>query len=158
MRNLFRLAPAALLLGGFLLLGGIGCGKSEPLFPVSGKVMLKDAPLTAGIVTFVPDDSKGNKSKSSPTGTIGSDGSYTLKTDGRAGAPAGHYKVIVNTETPGMGGPMQVDPNKPALVNPQGGGGVKLDPKYKDSTKTPLAKEVVTSGAAAGHYDLTVAQ
>jgi len=54
-----------------------------------------------------------------------------------------------------MGGTMQVDPSKPSLQPPQATG-VKLDPSYKDSTKTPLTKEVVTSGAAANHYDVSV--
>jgi len=142
------------LLAAVLLLAAGGCGKSEPLYPVSGKVMLGKAPLSSGVITFVPDESKGNKTKNSPTGKIGSDGSYTLTTDNKAGAPAGWYKVIVNTETPGMGGAMDpgTTPGKATL----GGTGPKIDPKYKDVARTPVTKEVVPSGAASDHYDVTV--
>lgn len=132
-----------------------GCSKGETLYPVSGKVTLRNAPLTAGIVTFIADESKGNKAKASPTGKIGSDGNYTLTTDGKSGAPLGWYKVTVNTETPGMGGPMTVDPT-PGKVVPLGGtGGPQIDPKYKDSSKTTLAVEVVAS-PGAGAYDLKI--
>jgi hypothetical protein len=151
MRTLSRLI-LALALGVFSLIGA-GCGKSEPLYPVSGKVTLNNAPLKGGVVTFIPDDSKGNKSKFSPTGKIESDGKYSLTTDGKTGAPAGHYKVIVNTQTPGMGMTTPGDPSKPAPLTPQG---PQVDPKYSDVAKTPITKEVVASGAAANHYDFSV--
>src|SRR5262245_19042267 len=81
----------------------IGCGKSEPLYPVSWKVLdAKGEPLKEGIVTYVPDESKGNKAKSNPFGKI-SDGNYTLTTAGRSGAPAGHYKITIQADMPGMG-------------------------------------------------------
>jgi len=133
-----------------------GCAKSEPLFPVSGKATLKNAPLTAGMVTFVPDDAKGNKTKSNPSGKIGSDGTYTLTTEGKSGAPLGWYKVTVITDTPGMGGPMTVDPT-PGKPAPLGGtsAGPPIDPKYKDSAKTPLTIEVVAA-PAAGAYDVKI--
>jgi len=153
MRINFRPAPVVLL-AGFLLLGG-GCKKSEPLYPVTGKVMLGKNKVTEGIVTFVPDESKGNKSKFSPTGKIESDGTYTLMTDGKPGAPAGWYKVIVNTETPGMSATTPGEtPGKAAPLNPTQG--PKIDPKYKDVAKTPITKEVVASGAGSDHYDVTV--
>jgi len=150
MRILSRFGICVVLLSAC---SAIGCSKGETLYPVSGKVTLKNAPLTAGQVTFVPDESKGNKSKVSPTGKIGSDGNYTVTSDNRAGAPLGWYKVTVATETPGMGGTMTVDPSgKPA---PLGGQGPKIDPRYKDSSKTPLSVEVVAS-PAAGAYDLKI--
>jgi hypothetical protein len=152
MRTFVRFALAAPLIA--CVLGVGGCGSKVPLHPVSGKVTVGDTALTSGVVTFVPDESKGNKSKTSPSGPIGSDGNYTLSTDGRSGAPAGWYKVIVLTDTPGMGGANPVD-TTPGKVAPLGGQGSKIDPKYKDATRTDLTKEVVTS-ASPGHYDLKI--
>jgi hypothetical protein len=149
MRIFFR-ATLPALLACFFLLGG-GCGKSETLYPVSGKVTLGTAPMTGGIVTYIPDESKGNKSKHSPTGKIGSDGTYTLTTEGKPGAPAGHYKVTVSGEMPGMGGgttPGEA-PGKATL----GGQGPKVDPKFTNPATTPLTKEVTSGGK---DYDITV--
>jgi len=153
MRNLLSRFLVAIPLAAFFL-GVAGCGKSEPLYPVSGKVTHNKAPLKGGIITFLPDESKGNKSKFSPSGKIDNEGNYTLMTDGRAGAPAGHYKVTVNTEMPGMAATTPGDPGKPAPLTPPGG--VKIAPKYKDVSQTPLTREVVTSGASPTHYDFTV--
>jgi hypothetical protein len=153
MRTYVRLLLAAPLV--FCVVAGGGCGKSEPLYPVSGKVMLRDGALTGGVVTFIPDDSKGNKTKLSPTGKIGSDGSYSLTSEGRSGAPLGWYKVTVNSDTPGMGGGTAPDPNKPSL--PTGQDTAKFDPSFKDAARTKLRIEVVAS-ASAGHYDLKLTQ
>jgi len=153
MRILFRPALAVAFVGALLFIGG--CGKSEPLYTVSGKVMHGKTPLTGGQITYIPDESKGNKTKHSPSGKIGSDGSYTLTTDGKTGAPAGWYKVIVTTQTPGMGGAVTPgEPGKVAPLNPSSG--PKIDPKYMDMTQTPVKKEVVASGAASDAYDVTV--
>ena len=145
----------AFSLVGALAVGVAGCGSGGPkLYPVSGKVMLGKEPLKAGMVTYFPDEAKGNKSKNSPTGEIQSDGSYKLSTSGKPGAPAGWYKIMVTTSTPGMGGATTPDPNNPqvASLNPQGSG-PQVNDKYKSVSTTDLAKEVVPSGGA---YDLEV--
>lgn len=141
---------------GALVLVAAGCGKSgEKLHPVKGKVTLKNEPLKAGMVTYFPDAAKGNKSTTNPSGQIQSDGSYTLSTGERSGAPAGWYKVVVTTTTPGMGGGTMPDPNNPTLtpLNPAGQG-PQINSKYSSSSSTDLTKEV--PNASAGAYDLQV--
>ncbi len=83
--------------------GAAGCGQSDSLpkltvYEVKGKVLLGDGkPLTNGWVYFVP---KGDLTLT-PSGVIGSDGSFSLTTGGSGdGAPAGEYKVRI--ETPGF--------------------------------------------------------
>jgi hypothetical protein len=154
MRTLSRFGLFIAVLS-FCVAGVGGCSKGETLYPASGKVTVKNAPLSGGQVTFVPDQAKGNKSKLSPVGKVGSDGAFTLTSEGRSGAPLGWYKVTVATDTPGMGGTMPVEPGatKPAPLGSQGS--VQIDPKYKDSSKTPLSVEVVAS-PAAGAYDLKI--
>jgi len=134
-----------------LLLAASGCGGGPKLYPVSGKVLLPgDKALGGGQITFIPDESKGNKGKYSPTGPIGSDGSYTVKTDTSSGAPLGWYKVTVRTDAPGMGmggSGTQVDPN-PKNPAPLQTPGDKINPKYKDMVTTDLRVEVVASPSA----------
>jgi hypothetical protein len=143
MRSISRTAGALVLLALSTVLVS-GCGSAtEPVYPVTGKVTLKGTPLTAGIVTFLPDEAKGNKTKLSPTGQIGADGTYKLTTDNRTGAPLGWYKVIVNTEVPGMS-MTTPDPTRPGVA-PGPAKSVQVDPKYRDALKTDLHFEVVAS-------------
>jgi len=122
--------------------GLVGCGGGPRLESVSGKVTLQGSPLTAGIVTFTPDASKGNTSKLTAFGKIGEGGSYTIVTDGKDGAAAGWYKVSVSTDMPPMDAPI----GKPAAS-------ITLNPKYKNPETSGLAIEVVAS-PNAGAYDL----
>jgi hypothetical protein len=70
--------------------------------PVSGKVLLGNTPLPGGQVNFHPDATKGNNSQKVPSGTIQSDGTYSLVTGTssgaiKEGAPPGWYKVTVSS-------------------------------------------------------------
>ncbi|OWK47386.1 hypothetical protein FRUB_01085 [Fimbriiglobus ruber] len=70
-----------------------------------------------------------------PTGNIQSDGSYTIKTMDKTGAPLGWYKVTVSGGLPLPG------------AQP-----VSIPQRYSSEAETPLAVEVVEN-AAAGVYD-----
>jgi len=147
---------ALLALAGALAVGAAGCGKSDKLYPVSGKVTLKGAPLTAGVVNFVPDAAKGNKTPHGPTGTIGSDGSFSLTSEGKTGAPLGWYKATIFTDVPGMGGMSPTVPSTPGAPTPLAPkSAVQIDPKYKDASNTPLSFEVVAT-PSAGQYDIKI--
>jgi hypothetical protein len=148
------------LLASFVLSVG-GCGNGVPLHPASGKISSGGVALAGGAVTLTPDASKGNKSPASPTGQIGSDGAFTLMTDGKPGAPLGWYKVTVFADTPGggmgagMGAGTEVkfDP-KP---NPAGskaaakGAAPRVDPKDRDPAKSDLSVEVLATPPAGGY-------
>jgi len=122
-----------LLFGAFVALPG--CGQSEKLYPVSGKVTLGGAPLSMGIVSLVPD--AGNATKAHPSASIGTDGTYNVTTNGKTGAPAGKYKVAVTTMVP---------PGADSTVTP-----VAINPKYNNADTSGLLFEV---GATPGQYDL----
>jgi len=47
------------------------------------------------MVLFQPDASKGNHSPFEPAGTIDEEGTYTLLTKDKKGAPPGWYKIVV---------------------------------------------------------------
>jgi hypothetical protein len=127
-------------LGAFV--GSPGCGNSEKLYSVSGKVTLGDTPLTVGVVTLVREGS--SKAGANPVGTIESNGTYTVSTNKSRGAPAGKYKVAISTMVPPGG---QVTPGeKPPTGTP-------INLKYNNPETSPLSIEVVPN-PALGQYDL----
>jgi hypothetical protein len=108
---------------------------------VEGTVTVGKDKLKTGSVAFKPDAQKGNKSKHEPIGTINPDGTYSLTTLGKPGAPPGWYKVVVHAgekENP-------KDEYSPlrSLINT----------KYNYVESTDLSIEV-KDGAPAGAYDL----
>jgi hypothetical protein len=134
----------AFVAGLLLVTGGCGGDSGPKLVDVSGKVLLGAAPLTKGGVRFVPDKSKGNTAGVEPVGTVGSDGSYSVSTNGKIGAPLGWYKVAVNGQ-----GDTIPDSSKPNA------GRSPVGPKYADPETSGLSVEVVAS-PAGGAYDLKV--
>jgi len=126
-------------LGATMAVGG--CGNKMELAPVSGKVTVGDKPLMVGMVRYVADPSQGNQAKVTPSGMVGADGSYELATNGKPGAPAGWYRVVVITKVPGMA------PSAEGKEEPS------VDAKYAKQDTTPLSIEV-KPGAPAHAYDL----
>ena len=129
------------------VLTAAGCGKKSAVgkvFPVSGKVLLGHDPLPSGVVVFAPDSSKGNSAKAFPVGTIGADGTYTLTTDAKKGAPLGWYTVTISTDVPPSGDVTKVPPRV-----------VTINQKYKDTATSGLVYEVKES-PQPGEYDIKV--
>jgi hypothetical protein len=128
-----------------------GCGDASGVgktFPVRGKLTLDDQPLTAAstVVLFKPDVGRGNTSPFEPTGTVDGQGSYTLSTRGKKGAPPGWYRVVVTaTEVRTSDGKAtgQHRPTPRSLV----------PPRYGQAATTPVAIEVV-EGPAPSAYDV----
>jgi hypothetical protein len=114
-----------------------GCGGMGTRYPVEGKVTVDGKPLRDGRLIFVPDKEKGNQLKDGPFGQV-KDGSYTLTTQGKPGAPAGWYNVIVQTQYQ----------DAPADA-------IELPRRYEDPLGSGLSIEVVPS-PDPGHYDFTL--
>jgi hypothetical protein len=132
---MIKLRSMSLFVVGILSLTFSGCGGVGTLYPVSGKVTVDEKPLPDGQLTFVADTEKGNATKVVPFGKI-KDGSYSITTKGRTGAPAGWYKVAVMTQYPGS--PSQA---------------VEIPRRYTDAGKSRLSVEVVAN-PQPGVYDL----
>jgi predicted small secreted protein len=148
-------APGSLLFFSALLLAisASGCSDASGVgrtVPVTGKVILQDAPLTAKttIVLFKPDASRGNTSPFEPTGTVDADGNYTLATKGKNGAPPGWYKVIVTAREEAA----SVQPK-----NPKYAARSLLPAKYGRAETSGLSIEVVEN-PALGVYDLKLSK
>jgi hypothetical protein len=142
-------AGAAVCWLGLLVL--MGCSSSsrpwlDKLVPVQGKITRADGkPLSGGRVTFTLIDSDSSTPKKSetsaptpvPIGSIGEDGSYTLSTEGKPGAPPGKYRVML---TP--------PPDKKVALEVR----AAVAQQYF-SRKSPLEVEVAENKPAGG-YDL----
>jgi hypothetical protein len=103
--------------------------------PVKGKVLFNGAPVADGRVTYIPVGEKPNNVW--PEGTIDVNGVYTLKTQGKDGAPVGMYRAIV---IPGA------DSKKVTMM---------MNPLFSNRTQSPFMIEVVENKPEGG-YDLTL--
>jgi hypothetical protein len=117
-----------------------GCSsKKASLAPVSGKVTVDGQPVTSGQVSFFPAEKKEDAAKTGlAAGNIESDGTYTISTDGKKGAPLGKYKVSV---TPSMMPTGDKAPTTP------------FNQQYKNADQSGLTVEVVAD-PEPGRYDL----
>lgn len=131
----FGTIGAGMLLGLGAVVAGCG-GRSKsygPLVPVTGKVTLAGKPLVGGAVELVPYDNPADPLR--PSGRVDAQGNYSVNTEGKPGAPAGKYRVCVET-----GGDDKAQE-------------AHFDPKYSHFEKSPLIIQVA-QGATAGSYDL----
>jgi hypothetical protein len=139
------LSPISLIaLVALSVLPGCSTSKGPPVVPVSGKVTVGGQPVTSGQVLFVPAEASkaeaGGKESQMSAGQIDSNGTYTIHTGGKSGAPVGKYKVVV---TPSM---VPTGDSKSMPATP-------FNRSYSNVSTTPLTKEVVAS-PQPGAYDL----
>jgi hypothetical protein len=85
------------LMAGFALVSvfATSCSDSgSELHPVEGKVLLNNAPLSGALVTFHPKG-KDDLTVVSPTALSREDGTFTVTTGQKNGAPAGEYVITI---------------------------------------------------------------
>jgi hypothetical protein len=138
-----------------LFLGGVpwgvaGCDSSKevPLLLVTGTVQVEGQPLKLGWVTFYPDAGAGNHLLWTPVAQINEDGAYEVTTNGKAGAPAGWYKVVVAAAKD----PLPARPPPPREGKPWRPRWLHHE-KYTRPDTTDLKIEVVKEPPPR-HYDL----
>lgn len=118
-----------------LVLAGCGSGSGPSrgkLVPVKGKVTVAGRLLAEGYVQYYPLG--GDEKAPFSEGKIQADGTYSLSTQGKPGAPVGKYRVTVDP-----GGDKEVTQ--------------LFDVAYSSHVRSPLEKEVV-EGSPVGGYDL----
>lgn len=109
-----------------VLASAAGCGSKAPkLVPMTGKVVHKGDPMTAGSVYFHATGGNATPTQDPPSSVLQTDGSFTVKTyPFGEGIPPGDYKVTVSGAVAGR---------------------ARL-PKYSDPTKTPWMLNVPEAG------------
>lgn len=79
------------------LLGFVGCAPAGPplpdLYSVSGILTIADKPVPDVAVQLLPTDV--NSGARPASGITGSDGKFTVSTNGKLGAAKGKYKVVL---------------------------------------------------------------
>jgi hypothetical protein len=147
----FRTYPGRGARGTVVCLAAIlsaGCANEVgPLHPVSGTVLLDGKPLKgkAGTVVLKPDPARGNTSRFEAVGAVHAEGTYTLFTKGKKGAPPGWYKVAVTAFEPGVAAEKYAAPAAPSPI----------PDRYANAEVSGLAIEVVAA-PSAGAYDLAL--
>jgi hypothetical protein len=130
-----------------------GCGDAVgvPTVPVAGRITVDGEPLTGGTATveFRADKSRGNQTPYTPVGHVNSDGTYTLVTSGKKGAPLGWYVVVVAAYERPKG-------DKRHNFTPAKNYRLLINRKYGDPKTSGLKIEVVQE-PAPGQYDLKLA-
>ena len=127
-----------------------GCGAEDlvgPTVPVEGKVTFNGDAVPTGTVIFLPDAKNGNGAQYESRAPIDASGHYSLKTQGKDGAPPGAYLVGVASWKPP---PERSDPNFNGFPPPN----IPLVPlKYNNPASSGLTAEA-RENAPAGEYDL----
>jgi hypothetical protein len=96
MKNLIRPALAWSCLLALLSLTGLSCGGGKgSLNEVRGKVLHKNQPLGGAMVTLHPKGDKKDIKAVPSVGVTKEDGTFTLTTGKKDGAPAGDYIVTI---------------------------------------------------------------
>lgn len=106
----------------FALLVTAGCGSSKPpAYPVQGKITGGTSSVAGVVVSFAPLDADLGVYSS---GIVKDDGTYSLETtDGRPGAVAGKYKVVLALGPGKMQAAMEAVGKNPRAA---GGGGPRM--------------------------------
>jgi hypothetical protein len=128
-----------------MFLGAIcGCGGSSgptytgPTGTAQGKVTFKGQPVTEGRVVFFSPPY-------SAVGDLQSDGTYTLKWQGRSSIPIGDYKVYIEPPRP----PAATGDDAPATISHP-----SIPDKYQLSSTTDLTASVKEGENAIPDLDM----
>ncbi|HEY7428257.1 MAG TPA: hypothetical protein VH682_28745 [Gemmataceae bacterium] len=131
------------------------CGPStETHVPVRGTVRLGDKLVTDGLVTFYPDQAKGNQRITPFEAELDKDGSYQVRADNQQGIPLGWYKVVVKAPKPPRNQEVLRDPKTQMVIFPDPPVWI-INSKYTEPRTTPLSVEVVQD-PPSGAYDFSV--
>jgi hypothetical protein len=123
------------------------CSK-DGLNPVRGKVLQKGSPVPGATVFFHPKD--GDIKSLRPSGQTGDDGSFTLTTGVKNGAPAGEYAVtVVWPGEPKEGPKKKMSTEAPEVERPD-----RLSGRYADPKTSGLAATVKTGKNELAPFEL----
>lgn len=127
----------------------VSCSKSETLHAVRGQVKYKGEPAKGAKVTFFRE---GATNQDFPLAVAEADGSFTLMTGGKPGAPAGNYTVTVVW-------PEIKEPKKGSKQINMGGfesddAPDRLNGAYASPQKSPLKVEIKSGANELAPFDL----
>ena len=134
----WRLTPVSLT----IVLSVTGCFQSgPPITKVSGKVTFQGQPVTEGVVNFVSESGFGVRA------TLGTDGSYRLRSHHGNGIPLDNYKVSIS---PPPFDPVPLDLSQPPPKRPEY---PNIPQAYRSLQTSGLVAQV---GAKANVFDFNM--
>lgn len=147
-----------------LSISGCSSGSSGPPIPtfsgegvpIAGVISLDGAPLGDANVTFMKDGGP-NEQGVSGSGKTDMSGKYVIRTGGKAGIPAGRYRVVISKLATKDGSPFVPNPEQGLdLEQARMNGMVKesVPPKYSDAGKTTLSVEVTAGQDPKQDFEL----
>ena len=78
-----------------MLVAAGGCGSSDGLYSVSGKVLYRGEPAEGALVYFHRQGERDKLLEHIPQGIVGADGTFTLASPAGQGALPGDYTVLI---------------------------------------------------------------
>jgi hypothetical protein len=128
----------------------LGCGQSNGLYPVHGKVLFKGEPATGAIVRFVRHGSVNQSSEQSAEAIVQDDGTFKL-TSGQmgSGAAPGTYDVLIEWRS----GPATI--TKLAGRKPDNRPLDRLHGSYADPRRPRFQAEILAETNRLPPFDLT---
>src|SRR4051794_13109849 len=130
-----------------LLLACAAC--SGGLNSVTGKVTHKGEGVKGAVLVLVPTDPRTNPER--PSGVTGEDGSFSLTTGNKQGAPAGDYQVTITWNE------YVTKKGKPAKLSMQGDDEEirdRLKGRYADPAKSKLSATIKNGSNTLPPFDL----
>lgn len=128
-------------------LGGLSCSDaSSSLNPVQGKVLLNGSPLAGALVTLHPKDGADIRTIPS-TGLSKDDGTFTIMTGEKTGAPAGSYVVTIICSEVVKGKEGVISTGPPETQD-------RLKGAYADRAKSNITVEVKKGSNQLEPFDL----
>lgn len=129
------------------LFSGLSCSESgSTLHPVQGKVLLNNSPLAGALVTLHPKDGADIRTIPS-TGLSKEDGTFTIMTGDKAGAPAGTYVVTIICSEVVKGKEGVISTGPPETQD-------RLKGAYADRAKSTITVEVKKGNNQLEPFDL----
>ena len=125
----------SLMTAATLALSSAGCGNSNGLYPVSGKVLYKGEPAKGAAVYFHRKKGTDPPQTHTPQGVVQEDGTFTLASPIGNGALPGEYVVLIEWKK----GAGKVRGRSPALTTPD-----RLRGGYMNPNRSPFQVEVKT--------------
>jgi hypothetical protein len=116
-----------------LVLGCLGCGDANGLYPVSGKVLFKGEPAVGATVSLHRKASADPLHDQTPQGVVQEDGTFKVACAAGDGAPPGDYVVLIEWKE----GAGKVKGRSPGLNAPD-----RFKGRYLDPNKSQLRAEV----------------
>jgi hypothetical protein len=127
------------------LLAASGCGRSNGVYPVSGKVLYNGQPASGAVVYFHRKMEGDRLLEHTPQGIVAEDGTFALSSPAGAGALPGEYAVLIEWKV----GAGKLRGRGPGLASPD-----RFQGRYMNADNPQFTAEVKAEKNRLGPFEL----